>query len=163
MVSALTISQNDRHVGGSGQSRQDRASARLWTCSPFPLPSCVEDAIPGHPASEHIIGIDLSLECLARWGLHVQLTLRSYVSLKLKIERRKLRNAIVNAQYRCNRIIRTLRPWGAHVLGETTNVRPIEEGGRTAGRCGCIARWRRCSRWWGFLRGASSDPENRHA
>ena len=113
--------------------RQGRASARLWPRSAFRLPNRVIDAISGDPASEYIIGIYLSLEYLARWGLHVQLALWSYVSLKLKIERRKLRNAIVNGQSRCHRIIWALRSWGAHILGETAIVRSIAPpGGATA-------------------------------
>ena len=64
-----------RGTGGSGRSGIARFSApqvpRLWPARcPFPLPSCVIDAPPGRLAHEHILGIYVSRECLARRALH---------------------------------------------------------------------------------------------
>ena len=89
----------------TGAGPQPRASVRLLPRRPLPLPGCVIDAIPGHPASEHIIGIYLSHECLARRGLHPQFALRRYISLKVEIERREPRHAVVDDQNRCHPII----------------------------------------------------------
>src|SRR5215469_853579 len=121
----------------AGAGPQPRASVRLLPRRPFPLPGCVIDAIPGHPASEHVIGIYLSDECLARWGLHPQFALRRYISLKAKIERREPRSAVVDGQNRCHPIIWALRPRRAYVLGKTALVGSIEEYGRA---CGLLAR-----------------------
>src|SRR5215469_1566605 len=88
------------------------SSAGLWSRCPFPLPGCIIDAIPAHPASEHIIGIYLSNECLAGRSLHPQFALRCYISLKVQIERREPRNPVTNSQNRCNPIIGALRSRG---------------------------------------------------
>ena len=121
--------------------RLGRASAVLsWPPPSFlPLPGCVIDASPGRLACEHIIGIYVSHECLAGRGLHSQLALRSYVSLIREVERGETRNAVLDRQSRCHGEIWASRSRGAHVFGETANVRSIEVSRRLAGGCcrGC--------------------------
>src|ERR1700753_3043882 len=81
-----------------GASRPYHPSARALPGRPFPLPDCVIDASAGGLASEHIIGIYLSHECLAGRGLHSHLSLQSHISLIGEIERREARNTIVDRQ-----------------------------------------------------------------
>src|ERR1700746_2632698 len=56
---------------------------------PFPLPDRVIDAPPARLCSEHILGIYVSRECLARRALHRHVALRSYISLIRDVERRE--------------------------------------------------------------------------
>ncbi len=109
-----------------GAGRHYRPSAQALPGRPFPLPDCVIDASAGGLASEHIVGIDLSHECLAGRGLHSHLALRSNISLIGEIERGEARNAVVDRQSRCHGEIWASRSRGAHVLGETANVGSIE-------------------------------------
>ena len=120
--------------------RQGRASApRVWPPSFFPLPSCVIDAAPGRLACEHIMGIYVSHECLAGRGLHSHVALRSYVSLIREVERGETRYAVLDRQSRCHGEIWASRSRGAHVFGETANVRSIEVSRRLAGDAAAAA------------------------
>ena len=154
-----------RGTGGSGRSGIARFSApqvpRLWPARcPFPLPSCVIDAPPGRLAHEHILGIYVSRECLARRALHRYVALRSYISLIRDVERRELSNTVVDRQSRCHREIWASRSGSALVLGETTDIGSIIVSRRRRRRCRCITRRRRRCGWrrW-LLWGAGSDRE----
>ena len=163
--------------------RQGPASAPgVWPPSFFPLPGSVIDAPPGRLGSEHIIGIYVPRECLPRRALHRHVALRSYISLIRDVERRELRNTVVDRQSRCNREIGAPRSRGALVLRETTNVGSIVVSRRrrrgprrrTRGRgsrrrhhcsrCGWgRGTWRRRRCGWGrrgWLWRACSDREN---
>ena len=141
--------------------RQGPASApRVWPPSFFPLPACVIDAASGRLACEHILGIYVSHECLARRRLHSHVALRSYVSLIREVERRELRNTVADRQSRCHREIWASRSRGTHVLGETTNVGSIVVSRRSDRRSRRITGRRRRGRGRGLLRSASSDRES---
>jgi hypothetical protein len=87
------------------------------------------------------MGIYVPHECLAGRGLHSHVALRSYVSLIREVERGETRNAVLDRQSRCHGEIWASRSRGAHVFGETANVRSIEVSRRLAGGCcrGCTA------------------------
>jgi len=153
--------KNYHCVNGPSGSPSRASGARLWPprCS-FPLPGSVIDAPPGRLASEHILGIYVSRECLARRALHRHVALRGYISLIRDVERREPRDTIVDGQSRCYREIWASRSTGAHVLGETTNVGSIVESRRRWRGSRCVTRRRhRCSGWRGLLWGAGSDRE----
>ena len=149
----------------AGAGRRGRASgARLWPPRrPFPLPLSVIDASPGRLACEHILGIYVSHECLARRALHRHVALRSYISLIRDVERREPRDTIVDGQRRSDREIWASRSRGAQVLRETANVGSIEESRRWRGGFRRIARRRRRRgrRWW-WIRRASRDRDERN-
>src|SRR5262249_6391325 len=99
---------------------------------------------------------------LARLGLHIHVALRRYISLIREVERRELRDTVVDRQSRRHREIWAPRSRGALILSETANVHAIEESRRGGGGTGGRSRRRRCGRrrWW--LWRASSDGENRY-
>ena len=144
----------------AARARRGRASPPcVWPPSFFPLPACVIDAPPSRVASEHILGIYVSRECLARRALHRYVALRSYISLIRDVERRELSNTVVDRQSRCHGEIWASRSGSALVLGETANVGSIVVSRRRGRRRRCVTRRCRCCwrRW--LLWGAGDDRE----
>ena len=153
-----SVDLNDYGIAAPGAvGRQHRPSAHVLPGCPFPLPDCVIEASAGGLASEHIIGIYLSHECLAGLALHSDVSLRSYVSLIGDIERREPCHTVLDRQVRRYREIWAIRSGGAQVLSETADIGSIEVGRRLG-----LDFRRSRSRRRRLLRRASSNGENRY-